>query len=458
MKNQTNTALFSLEQLLGSRMARQEDQLEIHSKDISWHQPALPAAVCYPKSTEEVVEIVNICRSDKLCIVPFGAGTSLEGHIIPQKPSISLDFSQMNQIKSIHVEERDCIVEAGLGKLALNKALAEKGLFFAAGPGIDASMGGIVATAASGANAVKYGTARENIRALKVVTAQGEVVETGRRVKKSSAGYNLTQLMIGSEGTLGIITEITAILNPIPAYSAIAMVAFPGIRQALQAAMQMIQEQLPLAMLEFMDELMLQILNDYAEKDFVAKPSLMLELHCEEEMADLYQGKLIEIIERFGGQHLRWAASEEERSELWKVRYDSAIAIKELRPGGIIVPTDVCLPLSMLADFMEATKADLQDVPIQMPFLGHVGDGNFHIVPNLLMDQPEELELFQKINEKLIHKALAMGGTCTGEHGVGIGKKKYLEIERGPAAMGMMKAIKDALDPMSILNPGKIVG
>lgn len=447
----------TLRQLLGEHLQTTEEVLARHSRDISWHSACLPEAVCYPTSTEAVAEILKVCHRNRTPVVPFGAGTSLEGHIIPYQGGITIDLSELNAIKAIHPIDGDCVVEAGVRKLQLNKKLEEHGLFFAAGPGIDASLGGIAASGASGANAVRYGTAKENIRALQVVTAEGEIVKTGSRVKKTSAGYDLTHLMVGSEGTLGIITEVTAILHPLPEFSAVAVVAFPSVQQAIDAAIAMTRQGLPLAMLEFMDEVIMQVINQFSGESYREVPTLFLELHTEEELAPFYQRRIQSIIQENGGMEIAWGTQAEERARLWEVRYNVAHAILAIRPGGDTMSTDVCVPISRLAECILSMKEILGKIDFPLPLFGHVGDGNFHISPNIMMDQQQEIDLLKSINDQLMQKIIPMDGTCTGEHGIGIGKKKYLEMELGKPAIRMMRSIKKALDPHNILNPGKVI-
>lgn len=449
--------IHTLQGLLGERLQTKEEVLAEHSRDISWHPPHLPDAVCYPGSTEEVAAILQVCHRNRTPVVPFGAGTSLEGHIIPYAGGITIDLSRMDQIKAIHPTDRDCVVQAGVRKLALNEALSDHGLFFAAGPGIDASLGGIAASGASGANAVRYGTAKENFRALEVVTAEGQIVKTGSRVKKTSAGYDLTHLMIGSEGTLGIITEATAILHPLPEFSAVAVIAFPSVQKAINAAIAMISKGLPLAMLEFMDEVIMKIINNYAGVNYSEQPTLFLELHTEEALASIQLERIQKIIHAHSGFDFRWGTSTDEKAKLWELRYNVAHAILALRPGGDTMSTDVCVPISRLAECILEMKAELAEIDFTLPLFGHVGDGNFHISPNIMVDRQQEIQLLQAVNDKLIRKILPMEGTCTGEHGIGIGKKKYLELELGQPAIQMMRSIKKALDPHHILNPGKVI-
>lgn len=447
----------TLQAMLGEHLQTTEEVLAQHSRDISWHPASLPEAVCYPASTEEVAEILKVCNRNRTPVVPFGAGTSLEGHIIPYQGGITIDLSRMDKIKAIHPTDRDCVVEAGVRKLQLNQKLEEHGLFFGAGPGIDASLGGIAAAGASGANAVRYGTAKENIRALKVVTAEGQIVKTGSRVKKTSAGYDLTHLMVGSEGTLGIITEVTAILHPLPEFSAVAVVAFPSVQQAIDAAIAMIQQRLPLAMLEFMDEVIMQVINGFTGESYREAPTLFLELHTEEDFAPIYQGRIQKIVQENGGMELIWGTDPEDKAKLWSVRYNVAHAIIAMRPGGVTMSTDVCVPISQLAACILEMKDILNKIDFPLPLFGHVGDGNFHISPNIMPHQQKEVDLLKTINDQLIQKTILMEGTCTGEHGIGIGKKKYLEMEMGKEAIQMMRSIKRALDPNNILNPGKVI-
>lgn len=449
--------IATLQALLGPRLQTLEAVLAEHSRDISWHPPHLPEAVCFPESTAEVAEILKVCHTHHTPVVPFGAGTSLEGHIIPYSGGISLDLSRMSAIRSVNPIDRDCVVQAGLRKLELNKSLEAHGLFFAAGPGINASIGGIAAAGASGANAVRYGTAKENIRALEVVTARGEIVRTGSRVKKTSAGYDLTHLMVGSEGTLGIITEVTAILHPLPEYSAVAVVTFPSVQTAINAAISMIRANIPLAMLEFMDEVIMQVINNFAGTDYARQPTLFLELHTEEALAAHYLEKIKKIVHEQGGTDLRWGTTQEERQKLWEVRYNVAHAILAIRPGGDTMSTDVCVPISRLAECILETKAELEKIDYTLPLFGHVGDGNFHVSPNIMVHRPDEVQLLRSINERLMKRVFPMEGTCTGEHGIGVGKKQYLEQELGRPAIDMMRSIKRALDPHNILNPGKVI-
>jgi D-lactate dehydrogenase (cytochrome) len=448
--------LYHLQALLGERFQTTDEVLAGHSRDISWHPANLPEAVVFPETTEEVAEILKLCHSNRTPVVPFGAGTSLEGHIIPYSGGITIDLSRMSAIRAIHPIDRDCVVQAGVKKLQLNKAIQEHELFFAAGPGIDASLGGIAASGASGANAVRYGTAKENIRALEVVTAEGKIIKTGSRVKKTSAGYDLTHLMVGSEGTLGIITEVTAVLHPLPEYSAVAVVTFPSVRQAIDAAIAMIRRGLPLAMLEFMDEVIMRVINNYADTSYLEQPTLFLELHTDTDLADIYRQRLEKIISEHQGSDFQWGSSPNEKARLWEIRYNVAHAILAIRPGGDTMSTDVCVPISRLAECILESKAELAKIDHITPLFGHVGDGNFHISPNILVNKKEEIQLFQTINENLINRILKMEGTCTGEHGIGIGKKKYLEQELGRPAIDVMRSIKKALDPHNILNPGKI--
>ena len=424
------TTIEILQSFLQDRITTESTVLAAHSNDLSWHLPHLPDAVCYPISTEEVAEIVKVCNAHKTPIVPYGAGTSLEGNILPVEGGISLNLSRMNRVLGFNETDQDCTVEAGIGKLQLNNFLKDKSLFFAAGPGIDASLGGMMASGASGANAVMYGTVKENVRGLKVVMADGKIVTTRRRVRKSSAGYDLTQLMVGSEGTLGIITEVTAVLHPIPTFVAVGVVSFPSIQAAIEAAIRLNQSDLPLAMLELMDEVIMEAINQYSQTDYPVQPSLFLELHSSDtKKGEAYHQVIEKIVNLYEANAFRWATDEDSRKELGRVRYDAVYAAKTLRPKATLWSTDVTVPISRLAEIIVETKKDLEQQSIPLPLFGHVGDGNFHTVLLCDANNAEEIEMVKQINHRIVRRALEMEGTCTGEHGIGVGKKKYLEME-----------------------------
>ncbi len=452
------TAFQDLQSLLQDRITTQTEILAAHSRDLSWHSAPVPQAVCFPSNTEEVAEIVKICNIHKIPIIPYGTGTSLEGHILAMNGGITLDLSRMNRILDCHVIDEDCRVEAGVTKFQLNNYLKDKGLFFAAGPGIDASMGGMMATGASGANAVMYGTVKENVRALKVVTGEGKIVRTRRRVRKSSAGYDLTQLFVGSEGTLGVITEVTAVLRPLPLEVAVGVVSFSSVQQAINAAIRLNQSHLPLAMLELMDEVIIDAINRYSGTDYPVQPALFLELHCSEigKLEEYYE-TIERIVSDYQAGAFDWTMDTESKAKLSKVRYDAVYAAKALRPEAAIWSTDVTVPISRLAEIIVETKKDLEQQRIPMPLFGHVGDGNFHTVLLCNPNDDAEIQIVKQINHRIVERALAMEGTCTGEHGIGVGKKDYLEQEFGLEGIGVMKAIKKALDPNGIMNPGKVL-
>jgi len=452
-----NSILQALQNLLQDRITTKSDVLELHSNDLSWHEAHAPDAVCYPINNEEVAEIVNICNTHKIPIIPYGTGTSLEGHILAVSGGITLNLSRMNRILGFNEIDQDCTVQAGVTKFQLNNFLKDKGLFFAAGPGIDASIGGMMATGASGANAVMYGTVKENVRALKVVTADGKIVTTRRRVRKSSAGYDLTQLFVGSEGTLGVITEVTVILHPISTFVAVGVVSFPSIEAAIEAAIRLNQSDLPLAMLELMDEVIMDAINQYSATDYPLSATLFLELHSHKaQLQTQYKESIDKIVAEHQATEFRWATGAASKEELFKARYDAVYAVKALRPEAVIWPTDVTVPISRLAEIILATKKDLEQLPIPMPLFGHVGDGNFHTILLFNPKDEKEIEAVKQINHRIVMRALEMEGTCTGEHGIGYGKKNYLSLEFGEDGIEVMKTIKKALDPNGIMNPGKV--
>lgn len=448
--------IHTLQKLLNNRITTQADILAAHSKDLSWHPAQLPEAVCYPTSNEEIAEIIKICNAHQTPIIPYGKGTSLEGHILAVEGGITLNLSKMNQILSFNEIDQDCTVQAGVTKFQLNKFLQDKGLFFAAGPGIDASIGGMMATGASGANAVMYGTAKENVRGLKVVTAEGKIISTRKRVRKSSAGYDLTQLFVGSEGTLGIITEVTAVLHPLPKFVAVAVVSFHSIEKAIAAAIQMNQSDLPLAMLELMDEYIIDAINQYAHTDYPVRPTLFLELHSQSEDLQGFYQSIKTIVHQYEAVELRWATETAAKEQLFKARYDAVYAVKALQPKAVLWATDVTVPISRLAEIVHKTKEALEELPFFGSLFGHVGDGNFHTILLCNANDSAAMNRVKALNHQIVLWALEMEGTCTGEHGIGFGKKEYLKREFGEAGIEVMKAIKKSLDPNGIMNPRKI--
>ncbi|MEH6525986.1 MAG: FAD-linked oxidase C-terminal domain-containing protein [Sneathiella sp.] len=445
-----------LTDLLGKRCTTAEAVREQHGHDESWHFPAAPDAVCFARSTEEVSEIVKVCALHKVPIIPFGAGTSLEGHVNAVHGGISVDLNEMNEILRVSPEDLDCTVQPGVRRKQLNEYLRDTGLFFPIDPGADASIGGMASTRASGTNAVRYGTMRENILCMTVVLPDGRIISTGHRSKKSAAGYDLTKLYIGAEGTLGIITEVTLKLYGIPEAISAATVCFPDIEGAIQAVILTIQTGIPVARIELLDEVQVDAINRYSNLDLAVKPTLFLEFHGSEAYVKEQAEQVSDICSEFGAQGFAWTTQVEERTKLWQARHDAAYAAIALRNGAQIWATDVCVPISRLADCILETKKDLEGSFLIAPLVGHVGDGNFHLSFVIKKEIPEELAEAERLNGRLIDRALAMDGTCTGEHGIGLGKKKYMYREHGEA-VDVMATLKHALDPDNIMNPGKII-
>ncbi|MCR9213139.1 MAG: FAD-binding protein [Proteobacteria bacterium] len=445
-----------LTHLLGERCSTAAAVREQHGKDESWHFPEAPDVVCFARSTEEVSEIVKICAAHKVPIIPFGAGTSLEGHVTAVQGGVSLDLNEMNEILRVSPEDLDCTVQPGVRRKQLNEFLRDTGLFFPIDPGADASIGGMASTRASGTNAVRYGTMRENILSMKVVLPNGKIISTGHRSKKSAAGYDLTKLYIGSEGTLGIITEITLKLYGIPEAISAATVSFPDIESAVQSVILTIQSGIPIARIELLDDVQVDAINKYSNLDLAVQPTLFLEFHGSDAYVKEQAEQVNDICSKFGAEGFQWTTKLEDRTKLWQARHDAAYAAIALRNGAQIWATDVCVPISRLADCIMETKQDLDESFLIAPLVGHVGDGNFHLSFVIKKENPEELKEAERLNGRLIERALAMDGTCTGEHGVGIGKKKYMYREHGDA-VEVMAALKAALDPDNIMNPGKIL-
>jgi len=430
---------------------------EQHGNTVTWLPNQPPDAVVFPQSTEEVQQIVRICAAHGMPIVPFGTGSSLEGHVNAPEGGVSLDFRDMNKVLAVHAEDLDCVIEPGVTRKALNEHLRDSGLFFPIDPGADASLGGMAATRASGTNAVRYGTMKDNVLALKVVLANGEVIDTARRAKKTSAGYDLTRLMVGSEGTLGIITQLTLKLSGIPEAISGGVCPFPSVEACCNTAIATIQSGIPIARIELLDALQVRACNLHAKLGLPEVPMLFLEFHGTEASVAEQSERFGEIAAEFGGGPFSWTTRAEDRTKLWEARHHAALSNFALRPGAQIVATDVCVPISRLAECVTATQADIAESRIMAPIVGHVGDGNFHLTLLIDMTDADEIKRAKALSERLVERALAMDGTCTGEHGVGQGKMKYLEAEHGAAALAVMASIKRALDPQNILNPGKIL-
>lgn len=448
-------ALADLRALLGDRLSTARAVREHHGRDESWSVPALPDAVAFPQTTDEVSAIVKVCAAHDLPIVPFGAGTSLEGHVIPYSGGLTLDMSRMDRVVQVNAADLDVVVQPGITRKALNEHLRATGLFFPIDPGANASIGGMTATRASGTNAVRYGTMRDNVLALTVVLADGRIIRTARRARKSAAGYDLTRLFVGSEGTLGVITEVTLRLYGIPEAVSSATCVFPSTAGAVDAVIATIQAGIPIARIEYVDDKQIDAINRYSKLDLPLKDTLFLEFHGTaagvREQAELVQA----IAAEHGGADFQWTTKAEERTRLWQARHDAAYAAYALRPGCKGLATDVCVPISNLAACIAETKADIAEHGLFAPIVGHVGDGNFHTVLIVDRDNADEVVAAEAFCERMALRALRYDGTCTGEHGIGAGKIKYLVAEHGEA-VAVMRQIKNVLDPRNLLNPGKM--
>ena len=440
----------------GNRLVTSLAVRQQHGNTLTWIENQPPDAVVFPQSAEDVQDIVRVCAQHRVAVIPYGTGTSLEGHINAPLGGVSIDFRDMNRILAVHAEDLDCVVEPGVTRKQLNEYLRDQGLFFPIDPGADASIGGMASTRASGTNAVRYGTMRDNVIALKVVLANGETIQTARRAKKSSAGYDLTRLFVGSEGTLGVITEVTVKLHGIPESIAGGICSFPSVEAACNATIETIQSGIPVARIELLDELQVKAANAYSKLTLPETPLLLLEFHGTEAGVAEQSQRFGAIAADHGGGAFQWTAKAEDRTKLWQARHDAYWACVGLRPGAKAFATDVCVPLSRLAECVIETQKDIAEHKLIAPIVGHVGDGNFHVSPLIDMDDPAEVAAAKAFSERLVERALAMEGTCTGEHGVGQGKMKYLAAEHGPA-LDVMRTIKHALDPQDLMNPGKIV-
>lgn len=453
----TAAAIRDLTAAFGNRVVTSQAVREQHGNILTWIPNLPPDAVVFPQSTADVQQIVGICGKHNVPIIPFGTGTSLEGHINAPQGGVSVDFRDMNRILAVHTEDLDCVIEPGVTRKQVNENLRDQGLFFPIDPGADASIGGMAATRASGTNAVRYGTMKDNVLALKVVLANGEVMTTSTRAKKSSAGYDLTRLMIGSEGTLGIITELTLKLYGIPEAISAGICPFPSVEAACNATILTIQSGIPVARIELLDALQVKGVNAHSKLTLPETPLLLVEFHGSGASVAEQAERFGEIAEDLGGGPFEWATKAEDRTRLWQARHDGYWAARGLRPGASALATDVCVPISRLAECVTETQADAAETGLIAPLVGHVGDGNFHLSLLLDMDDEDELKKAKLFLERLAERALRMEGTCTGEHGVGQGKIKYLLAEHGPAAISAMRAIKQALDPHNIMNPGKML-
>ncbi|SDE36727.1 FAD-binding oxidoreductase [Rhodospira trueperi] len=452
-----SAVIETLRPLLGDRLTTSAAVREQHGRDESYHDPMPPDAVAFVQSTEEVAAIVKACAAHRVPVVPFGTGTSLEGHVAALQGGICLDVSRMNEIVAVRPEDMDCTVQAGVTRKQLNEYLRDTGLFFPIDPGADASIGGMAATRASGTNAVRYGTMREAVLALTVVTADGRIVRTARRARKSAAGYDLTRLFIGSEGTLGVITEVTLRLHGIPECILSAVCPFPSLKAAVDTVIETIQSGVPIARIEVLDPNQMRAVNAYSGTDYAVAPTLFLEFHGTEAFAREQVETVEALATGHGAKGFEWADTLEERNRLWTARHNAYYAGLALKPGAKAFSSDVCVPISRLAECLAATEADCAASPVTTTIVGHVGDGNFHVLFIVDPDNPGEMEAAKTLNDRIVRRALEMEGTCTGEHGVGYGKMAFLEAEHGPDALNLMRAVKQALDPDGIMNPGKIV-
>lgn len=450
-------AIEDLRGLLGERLSTGASILEQHSHDEAYSEKALPDAVAFPETTEEVSAIMKLCTKHQCPVVPYGIGTSLEGHVIPIHGGISIDTSRMKAILAINTEDMDAVVQPGVSRTQLNEELRATGLMFTVDPGADATMGGMAATRASGTNTVRYGSMRDNVMALEVVLADGQIIRTGTRARKSSAGYDLTRLFVGSEGTLGIITELTVRLFGQPETMSAATCAFPTVDDAVNSVIMAIQMGIPMARIELLDEVQMKGMNTYNPDMIMPEiPHLFLEFHGTEnsvaEQVETFNG----VAEEFGVSNFQWASKEEDRNRLWKARHSAYYAGKSLRPGAEGFVTDCCVPISALSACISKTKTLIKEYGLIAPLVGHVGDGNFHLLILVDTEDAMEMQKARQLAADVNHIALEFGGTVTGEHGVGTGKKKYMHDEHG-AAYAIMGSIKKTLDPDNLMNPGKLV-
>jgi D-lactate dehydrogenase (cytochrome) len=447
--------LADLKAIFGDRLCLGEAMRLQHGRSEAHFEPSLPDAVVFPHSTEEVVALVKLCVAAEVPLIPYGAGTCIEGNTTPTRGGVTVDLSEMNAIVSVNAADMVCTVEAGVRRVQLNEHLRDQGLFFPIDPGADATIGGMASTRASGTNAVRYGTMRDAVLSLRVVTPDGRDIRTSRRARKSAAGYDLTRLMVGSEGTLGIITEITLRLHGIPEAISAAVCGFETLAGAVDTVVQTIQMGVPIARVEILDDVQMRAVNRWSKLDYPEVTTLFFEFHGSGRSVEEQAETVRDLAAANGGGAFRWSNKPEERSKLWKARHEAYYAALGLRPGSVGWPTDVCVPISRLAECIAETKRDLEGASMPAPIVGHVGDGNFHVIFVLDPDSPEEAAEAEGLNRRLVERALAMDGTCTGEHGIGLGKQDWLVKELGEAVESM-RLIKRALDPKDLFNPGKI--
>ena len=450
------SAIAELVAAFGNRVVTSHAVREQHANTTTWVAGEPPDAVVYPQSADDVQQIVRICARHRAPVIAFGTGTSFEGHVNAPYGGVSIDLKDMNRIIAIHPQDFDCVVEPGVTRKQLNDYLRDQGLFFPVDPGADASLGGMCSTRASGTTAVRYGTMKDNVLALKVVRPDGELMTTSRRARKSSAGYDLTRLMVGAEGTLGIITELTLKLHGLPEATASAVCRFPSIQAACDTAIAAIQTGIPIARVELLDDLQVKVCNTYSKLGLPEEPMLFLEFHGTQASVAEQSERFGDIAREYGADGFEWSVRAEDRTRLWQARHDIFWALRGYRAGAKVVVTDVCVPISRLAECVAETKRDAETSGIIAPVVGHVGDGNFHASVMVMMEDPAEVAAAKAFVDRVAERALAMEGTCTGEHGIGEGKKHLLEPEHGAVAIDVMRAIKRALDPDNRMNPGKI--
>lgn len=449
-------ALDELKEIVGDRLALSRSARDQHARDESPLPPAAPDAVAFPRSTSEVARIVQICSRWRIPVIPFGAGTSLEGHVLATSGGLSLDFSEMNEIVSINVADLDVTVQPGVTRKQLNETLRKQGLFFPVDPGADATLGGMAATGASGTTTVRYGAVRDNVLSLEVVLSDGRVIDTGRRARKSSAGYDLTRLFIGSEGTLGVITAITLRVYGVPEAISSATCHFPDLERAVQAVITTLQIGIPVARIELLDECAIAAVNAHSQLNLPVAPTLFLEFHGSGNSAPEQAEQFREVAGEFGVLGFHSTADHAERTTLFRARHDAFFASLALRPGARAITTDVCVPISRLAECIVEAKKDVDKIALPATIVGHVGDGNFHLIVMVDTNNEDEMRQAEEVNDRLVERALEMDGTSTGEHGIGLHKMRFLEKEFGKA-VDVMRSIKISLDPLNIMNPGKVV-
>src|SRR5262245_30370382 len=453
----TTVIVEELRNILGERLSTGDSVREHHSHGESWHEPGRPDAVAFPETTDEVATIVQLCAHGKVPVIAFGMGSSLEGHVNAVRGGVTVDFGRMTRVVRLSVEDLDVTVEAGLTHRKLDDHLKNTGLMFPIDPGADATVGGMTATRASGTTAVRYGTMRENVLGLTVVLADGRIIHTGGRARKSSSGYDLTRLFVGSEGTLGVITEITLRLYGRPEAVRATVFLFESMEGAANTVSQTIQLGIPVARIEIIDEAQLRVVNAYSKTDYPLAPTLFFEFHGVSDVSVEDQIRAVEEIAReHGAKGFKWASTLEDRNTLWQARHNAYYAAVASRPGARAWTTDICVPISHLAECILETQADLREANVVAPLVGHAGDGNFHLIIMLNPDDPQEFATVTRISERLVERALKFGGTCSGEHGVGFGKLKYLPAEHGEA-LDVMRSIKRAIDPHNLMNPGKLI-